>query len=154
MNTNEDLYLEHHGVKGQKWGVRRTRAQLGYPTSSRKKTPKDAIKSLIKKKKVKDAAKKKIKEDKKQEDQTKKAKQTRRNPKEMTDQELNAAVNRLRLEAAYNQLNPRQVSAGEKFVNLIVKDIVVPAVTESAKNVAKDYISKQMKNALNNRDKD
>lgn len=25
MNINEEIYLEHFGVKGQKWGVRKTR---------------------------------------------------------------------------------------------------------------------------------
>lgn len=35
-----DDELCHHGVKGQKWGVRRTKAQLGYKTTSstKKKT--------------------------------------------------------------------------------------------------------------------
>lgn len=32
----ENLYLAHHGVKGMKWGVRRTPEQLGHPTVSRK----------------------------------------------------------------------------------------------------------------------
>ena len=31
MAQNE-YYLMHHGVKGQKWGVRRTPAQLGHKT--------------------------------------------------------------------------------------------------------------------------
>jgi hypothetical protein len=29
-NYNNELY--HHGIKGMKWGVRRTAAQLGHPT--------------------------------------------------------------------------------------------------------------------------
>lgn len=29
-NCNNELY--HHGIKGMKWGVRRTAAQLGHPT--------------------------------------------------------------------------------------------------------------------------
>lgn len=30
-----DAYIEHHGIKGQKWGVRRTPAQLGHATTNR-----------------------------------------------------------------------------------------------------------------------
>ena len=29
-NYNNELY--HHGIKGMKWGIRRTPAQLGHPT--------------------------------------------------------------------------------------------------------------------------
>lgn len=32
-------YLEHYGVKGMKWGVRRTPAQLGHKTSTKRKKP-------------------------------------------------------------------------------------------------------------------
>lgn len=34
-NENSDE-LVHHGIKGMKWGVRRTKAQLGYKTSNKK----------------------------------------------------------------------------------------------------------------------
>ena len=37
MNNNE---LYHFGIKGMKWGVRRTPAQLGHPTSSSVKSKK------------------------------------------------------------------------------------------------------------------
>lgn len=45
MNNNE---LQHYGIKGMKWGVRRSRAQLGYSSSPRK-TKKQAQKEAIKK---------------------------------------------------------------------------------------------------------
>ena len=38
-----DKVLYHYGVKGMKWGVRRTQAQLGHKTSSTKKKKTDKV---------------------------------------------------------------------------------------------------------------
>lgn len=56
MDEYLDNYLAHHGIKGQKWGVRRTPEQLGHATKSKKtnKTVKNAL----------DYAKKKVAEKK------------------------------------------------------------------------------------------
>ncbi len=51
----DELY--HHGVKGQRWGVRRTKEELGYKTSSRKKK-KSGISSIFGTKKKKNAEQK------------------------------------------------------------------------------------------------
>lgn len=59
-------YLEHHGVKGMKWGVRRTPAQLGYKTSSKRKTT-SIISKLKKSAKKKKSSAKKSQEQKKEE---------------------------------------------------------------------------------------
>lgn len=37
LDALKEDYLEHHGVKGQKWGVIRSKEELGYDTSSKKK---------------------------------------------------------------------------------------------------------------------
>ena len=51
MYKNE---LMHHGIKGQRWGVRRTPAQLGYKTKPKKRImSEDAIvANKLKKKQV------------------------------------------------------------------------------------------------------
>ena len=62
----------------------------------------------------------------------------------MSDQELQAAINRKRLEVEYARLNPKQVSRGQRFAKAVMNDVVVPA----AKNVGKAYIEQQLKKAL------
>lgn len=58
-----DNELYHHGIKGQKWGVIRTKAQLGYPTT-KKKTTRERVKSIDARSRAK--AKKIIKEGREQ----------------------------------------------------------------------------------------
>lgn len=108
MKKNE---LVHHGIKGMKWGVRRTEAQLA---RARGNTKSDEKTSSI---------------------STKKAEATKRKKmSEMSDEELRRVVNRLQLEQQYRNLNPEKVSTGKKFANKVVKDIVIPVATEVAKN--------------------
>lgn len=61
--------LEHHGIKGMKWGVRRTPEQLGHKPSKLSGIFSSAKKKRAKAKKKKAAAKKKRKEKKKQEEE-------------------------------------------------------------------------------------
>ena len=53
MDENRvDEFLEHHGIKGQRWGIRRTPEQLGHKVSKlKKKTAKLEQKSIDKEKK-------------------------------------------------------------------------------------------------------
>lgn len=61
-----DAFLEHHGVKGMKWGVRRTPEQLGYRKKTKRKTS-SIISQLRKNAKKKAAKSQKTKEEKKEE---------------------------------------------------------------------------------------
>lgn len=67
---------------------------------------------------------------------------------EMNDEELNAAINRLRMEQTYSQLysqmNPEKKSAGKEYLKTFVDRAVIPA----ASDVAKDYLTKLGKEAL------
>lgn len=127
--------LVHYGVLGMKWGVRRSPAELARARGER--APKNAKKktSFFSKKTVK---KKPAKKPEKKEESSKKT------PGEMTNEELQAAVRRLELEKRYRDLSPKKVSAGRK----IVDSVIIPALTESGKNLLKDYTTKLGKQLL------
>ena len=61
--------------------------------------------------------------------------------KNMSDAELRARVNRLQLEKQYRDLSKGDVSKGRKFVSEVM--------TNSAKKVATDYVSKYMTKGIN-----
>lgn len=116
--------LVHHGIKGMKWYQRR------YQNKDGSLTPQGKIRygAVYKKgSKPSESSKPKTK-----------------SVSEMSDQELQAAINRKRLEVEYARLNPKQVSRGQKFAKAVMNDVVVPA----AKNVGKAYIEQQLKKAL------
>ena len=119
--------LMHYGVPGMKWGVRRTPAQLG-----RKKT--SSSKSLFGKKKPKPKAK--------SESSKKETVQKKKTVKEMSDEELNAAISRLQLEQRYKELSPQKVSMGKKIAKTILNDVVVPAATDVGRQMVKSTLAR------------
>lgn len=119
--------LEHHGVKGQKWGVRRTPAQLGHATGKKRKSASATVRKNAKARvAVKKASKKKS---------------TKPSAKSMTDEELRQAINRIKLEQEYKRLTPQTKSLGKRFVESAMKDVIGPAVRESSKEVVKKAIT-------------
>ena len=123
--------LMHYGVPGMKWGVRRTPAQLG-----RKKT--SSSKSLFGKKKPKPKAKAKTKSESSKEETAPKKKSV----KEMSNEELNAAIDRMRLEQTYASLSPQKVSMGKKIAKTILNDVVVPAATDVGRQMVKSTLAR------------
>lgn len=135
--------LCHHGVKGMKWGVRRTKAQLGYKVSRGLKKAKKSLNDAIEARKAKSAAKASAK------------KEASKSAREMTDAELREKANRLRLERdvldlerQIANLSPKKVSAGEKFVKAF-SSTVGPALM----NVGKDYVNKALRDYMGLNDK-
>lgn len=119
MKTEE---LAHYGVLGMKWGVRRTPEQLA---RARRKT-KSSTKTKLAPKKETSTAK-------------------RKSASEMSDDELNKAIRRLQLEKQYNDLNPKTVSAGKKFVNTVMSQVITPAAIEVGKQMTKEYMTELAK---------
>lgn len=88
-NNNYEPVLTHHGVKGMRWGVRRSKEQLGRSRGRRSSKSEDYTEARkIKKKKV----------------------------SQMSNAELKKINERTRLEQEYSRLNPSAVSKGWKFV--------------------------------------
>lgn len=130
-----DGYLAHHGIKGMRWGVRRTEAQLArargeLPNESKSTGSKKTGRSLFAKKPKKKAVEK--------------PKKTEKKVSEMSDEELRSRIARLQLEKQYRDLSPKQVSKGRAFYDKYVG----PAVNETVKNVTKDYLNKKMREVL------
>lgn len=120
--------LQHWGIKGMKWGVRRYQNKDGSLTPAGKKRYSedgDDERSIT----VSTGSSKK------------------KSVSEMSDEELRNAVNRLQLEQRYRDLNPKHVSAGQKFVNKVLKEVVIPAATEVSRNALKEAMSNALKSA-------
>lgn len=130
MENNE---LQHHGVKGQKWGVRRYQNPDGSLKSAGRKRygVGETVKRkyFTKKPATAKGSSKKSTDEKKTEEQVKKKKSI----SEMSDAELANAVRRSQLEAQYRQLNPQKVSAGKQFMSKMMSEAVVPAAVSSGR---------------------
>lgn len=125
--------LVHYGIKGMRWGIRRTEAQLARARGELPSQQKTANKSggLFSKKKKTTAKKEE-------------PKKTEKKISEMSDEELRAKINRLQLEKQYRDLSPKQVSKGRAFY----EKNIAPALNETIKNIAKDYTNKKLREVL------
>lgn len=121
-----DDVLVHHGVKGQKWGVRRTPAQLGHKVVSKLKRPKAKTEPESSKSKPKSV-------------------------KEMSNDELSAKIKRLELEKKFKDLDPRSqnIGRGKRFVadtlEQIGKNVITNLGTQMANKLIGEAINKAFK---------
>ena len=172
MKDNE---LMHYGVLGMKWGVRRYQNRDGTLTSSGKKKAlklQNDYTELIRNHKYRDSngnltyagRKKALKLQTEYSDITGKkrlvafsnkntntnntaSKAKTKKISEMSNAEIQAKIDRIRLENTLRDLTPKQVSKGEKFVNGL-KDASVSILKERGTKIAGDMFEKKMREAL------
>ena len=77
-------------------------------------------------------------------DKTTKSKTAKKSVSEMSDSELQSRIDRLRLEQRYNELNPKQISAGKKLIETVFK----PAASEASKQLMKEWMVKAGREAM------
>lgn len=153
-----DNELQHFGIKGMKWGVRRYQNKDGsltpagkkrYDESGEKKEKTvDDYKEGLKKAQSTDKALQGIKEIVNKADDVAYAKKVRYDLTQMTDKELQQAVNRLNMEERYSQVMQQRhkIDRGESKVNQILDvagDVVSGAVTALTIAVAIKELTKK-----------
>lgn len=140
-------YIYHYGIKGMKWGIRRTAEQLGHKIKSkfsRKKSSSDESGSQTSSKKIQGSVTVKgtkqnpgtirtsdgssIEERKQKVLESRSAKELYNNADLFTTQELQQAYNRLVLEKNIKNLSPKDVSKGQQMLNKYV---------DTAENISK-----------------
>lgn len=117
--------LRHHGIKGQKWGVRRFQNKDGSLTSAGKKRYGDSDTDYESALGKVNSAKKVVEEVKKYSDSSQKSKdpdmerRIRKSINEMSDSELQKRVQRLNMEDNYTRMmmHRENLERGESFVN-------------------------------------
>lgn len=127
METNT---LQHHGILGQKWGVRRFQNKDGTLTSAgRKRLAK--LES----------------ETEKLKGRTTKTKTHTKSISEMSDDELRQKIARRKLESEYIATT-QVVSRGKAITDRVLKNIITPAAEDVGKQVVKSYMAKATNKVL------
>ena len=121
-----DNFLEHFGVKGMRWGIRRrsSSSEQGADSARNPATPKVTIKSN-------------------------RGGLTRygEKAKRLSDEELNTRIKRLETERKYKQLNSKYVSTGRKHINEVLTSIG----KDTVKKVGTSTATFLLKRTINNR---
>ena len=119
-----DNHLEHHGIVGMKWGVRRYQNKDGRLTNAGKKRYSS------------DGSQKRTMEQRKQD-----MKNT------MSTAEIKSRIERLKLEQQYKELSDADVSAGKAYTEQILKDVgkrvATTVLTGAALYAGKAIITKE-----------
>ena len=148
--------LRHHGIKGQKWGVRRFQNSDGSLTTAGRKRYGDSKGSSVEDyqnaiKKTKAAGEsveniRKFNNDIKRIKDPAMEKRIRKSTETMTDKELQQRVNRLNMEDNYTRMmmNREQLKQGEDYVNRVL-DVSAVALRGATTALTIALLVKQLK---------
>lgn len=119
-----DTTLSHHGILGQRWGVRRYQNKDGTLTAAGKRRAQQLETEYG--------------------NLTRKSLSTQshtstKSVSEMSDDELRQVINRKNLEKQYRDLNPKKVSTGKAIFDKVIK----PAAERSSRDLVEAWLTKQ-----------
>lgn len=117
----EEMVLTHHGIKGQRWGIRRFQNKNGGLTP---------------------AGRKRYSGDNTDTEKETKSEPVKKTLKDMSDDELTTAIRRAQLEQQYRAYYPEQLSAGKKFVDTTLNKVIAPA----AISAGEQFLRKSLNN--------
>lgn len=129
MDNNE---LMHHGIKGMKWGVRRTPSQLGHKIRARRAQKKRA--AALEKARATRKANRELEANKERALKSGTATEVLKYKGKLTNQELQTALTRINLEQQLSAISAREVKTGmDKVVSVMNK--VEKATTAAEKGI-------------------
>ncbi len=135
--------LQHYGVLGMKWGIRRYQNKDGSLTPAGKKKA-----TKLKERYTQLTGKRMRRNPVKSTTSTKtSSKSKRKTVSEMSDDELKARIDRLTLERRFNELSPKQVSRGAAFKKAL-SDTAVGIIRNNGQKVMGDYLEKKVRASL------
>ena len=153
-------HLEHYGLPRRsgryKWGSGKDPYQSIERKSSLKKTAQNGERYV--KSKLSSSKRAQKKAERKAAKAREKAKANKYRDektyvKSLSDEELRSINNRDAMESQYLRNHPQKKPLAKKMVDMAIKDILIPAISETVKDEGKKYVKKQIKelqNMLNN----
>ena len=152
-NYNPIDELNHHGIPGMRWGIRRYQNKDGSLTAAGRKRVakmKDEYTELTGKKLIRKPTPK----DNKSSSQNGDENVNRKSIKNMSDTEIQNRINRLQKEKQLIGLQSETASKGEKFVSTVGKQVIAPAAIDAGRRLLTDVFMKKGSNLLGLNEKD